>query len=65
MTRYDFIPFKNGKMVDLGGHYVGTLSHALQQATVLGMYGYDSISIECNGVIVDVVKFGKMPVYRP
>ncbi len=56
-NRYDFIPFRDGKMIDLGGYYEGTQRHAVQQAVLLGQYGYDSISIECAGVIVDVVTF--------
>ena len=44
-------------MIDLGGYYEGTQRHAVQQALLLGQYGYDSISIECAGVIVDVVTF--------
>ena len=57
--RYDFIPFRDGKMIDLGGYYEGRQTDAIAQAHVLGMYGYDQISIECEGVIVEVVKFPK------
>ena len=60
--RYDLIPFRQGKMVDLGGYAEGDLRYATQQAILLGQYGYDSISLECNGVIEQVVRFTKQGI---
>ena len=63
-TRYYFIPFRKGQMVDLGGYYEPdpafapdtALEKARQQAVGLRcVYNYDSVSIEVEGVIVAVV----------
>ena len=55
--RYTFIPWRKGSMVDLGGYFVGSERHAIQQAYTLRMvYGYDRVSVESeSGTIVAVV----------
>ena len=55
--RVDFVPFKNGQMVDLGG-FDNNLTKAQAETAakiVLGMYGHDRVSVEANGVIIATV----------
>ncbi len=57
LSRVDYIPFRAGRMVDLGGYAEGlTVAQAETEAKILmGFYHYDRVSIEHAGVIVSTV----------
>ena len=61
-ARVDYIPFKGGKMVAAGGYGENiTKDNAVTEAKqLLGFYGYDSVSVEANGVIVARVVAGRI-----
>lgn len=61
MIRFDYIPFKKGKMVDGGGYREGTdfdydLKMAKKEAYMLcRLYGYDQVSIALKGSTLCVI----------
>ena len=61
MTRFDYLPFKGGKMKDAGGYredidLVAGLHKAQQEAFMLcGLYGYDHVSVMTGGAVLCVV----------
>ena len=52
--RVDYITFKGGKMVSAGGYgeNITKENAAIEARQLMGFYGYDSVSVEANGVIV-------------
>lgn len=61
MIRFNYLPFKNGKMQDAGGYREGTdfdydFQMAQKEAYMLcGLYGYDQVSIMLKGSVLCVV----------